>query len=281
MWGGLTIGAVGATLGVAVVVGLRATGVLNLAVGSLYVLGALAFHGLTAAGLGVVVALALSVAGGGAAGLIEEVVVLRPLRREHVSLQMLATIAFAVIVQGALIVTVGRDLVSAPSLITGTHRFGTTFVSWNQVLLVGTAVAVGIGAQVRASWSRAGLRAAAVSDDREAAEMIGIDVDRLRRWQFVAVGALCAFTGVLGVPLILVDVNSGLSLAIAAFVAAVVGGGRRPVGALVGGLAVGVIESFGARMFSNAIAQGITAAVLIVLVVAASRLPAFRPAGER
>lgn len=278
---GLATGSVAAALGAAMVVLLRTTRVLNLAVGALYVAGALLLHRATDAGLAVGLAAGLAVVAGAVAAGLAEVVVQRPLREAPAPTQLLATIGVALVVLGGLAVVVGRDPVAAPPVVAGGTTLGSTAVSWTQVLLVLVAVGVGVAGQVWSVRTASGLRAAAVSDDPGAAAALGIDVLRIRLVSSVVMGAVAALVGALAVPLFLLDVNAGIGTSITAFVAAVLGGRRGPLGAVVAGLVVGVVEAYLARVFSTAIAEALTAAALVVVVVAGPGARALAPAGAR
>lgn len=268
LWSGATTGAIGGALGVAVVLSLRATGIVNLGVGAIYVFGALVFHQLTDAGLPLAAAAGVTLLGASMLGAAEEGVVLRRLRREPPAQQLLATSAFALVVQGALVAALHPDPVTAPALVEGGTRLGSTPITWAQVIVVVVTLLVAILVEVGLRRSRPGLELTAQRDDVVAAGLMGIDIDRRRIVAFVAVGLICGATGLLAAPFVLIDFASGLFASVNGAIAAILVGGRSPTAAMAAGLAIGMVSAFSARILSEQLAQATVAAILIAVVLA-------------
>ncbi|MGH3757618.1 branched-chain amino acid ABC transporter permease [Actinophytocola sp.] len=280
VWAGVWAGMIAASLGVLVVIGFRVSRVLNLAIGSAFVLGAFLF-GALGGSLPAAVALAVVALVAAAAGAAQERVVLRPLRAKPPFVQLLSTVGIAFAVEGFVIATWGREPVSAPKVLDGQLTVGDVHAQHAQLILVATGLVLAFIAQWWLRRTKSGRQVSATTDDPGAAMMLGIDVDRLRLACFATVSAAAALIGAVAASLVLVDYASGLPLSLEAFVAAVIGGGRSPVAALGGGLLVGLIEAFGGRVFTANIAEVMTFTALIAVVLVARRLPSFQLAETR
>lgn len=280
IWAGAWSGMVSAALGVLVVIGFRVSRVLNLAIGSSFVLGAFVF-GAATGHVAILLALLAVVAVTAVAGAAQERLVLRPLRSEPPFVQLLSTVGAALFVEGLAIAVWGRQPVAAPKVLSGQSSVAGIHVQHSQAVLVLAGVALGLLAHWWLSGTRSGRQVSATTDDPGAAMMLGIDVDRLRLVCFATVSAVAGLLGAVSASLVLVDFASGLPLSLKAFVAAVIGGGRSPLAALGGGLLVGLIDSFGGRVFTANIAEVITFCALIAVVLVARRLPSFQLAESR
>ena len=91
-----------------------------------------------------------------------------------------------------------------------------------------------------------GKKMQATSQDKEMASLLGIPVATMIMLTFIYSAALGGLAGILVAPILFVSVSMGSSIALKAFAASIVGGFGDVTGAIVGGLALGVIETFGA-----------------------------------
>jgi len=276
VWSGLRVGAIGGLLGIAIVLCFRSTRILNLAVGAFYLVGAFMYSGLTGAGIPVGLALVLAAFVGVVAGLVEERVVLRPLRNARPFTKILATLGFAIVISGLIVVIEGKQPVSAPSLVGGGWTLAGTSIAFQGVALVAFAVLTGVSLHLWSTRTATGQATIAISDDDDAAMMLGINVEALRIGSYGLAGGLSALAGVLGIPLFLSDFSSGVPLSLSAFVAAMIGGGLSVIGELAGGIAVGVTVALLMRVFSASFSEMLISLLLIAVVLFAARFPAFQ-----
>ena len=108
----------------------------------------------------------------------------------------------------------------------------------------------------------------AVAEDRDAAELMGITVNRTISITFAIGSALAAIAGVLYCSMYRVLVpTTGALPGIKAFTAAVFGGIGSIPGALIGGILLGIIEIFGAAYISQELSNAIVFAVLIIILL--------------
>ena len=91
----------------------------------------------------------------------------------------------------------------------------------------------------------------ACSINLQAAQLMGVRVERLRLLVFAVSGATGALAGVVITPIVLSSWDAGISYGLKGFLGAIIGGFRSPTTAVLGGLGIGLIESFGAGYISS------------------------------
>jgi branched-chain amino acid transport system permease protein len=112
-----------------------------------------------------------------------------------------------------------------------------------------------------------GLAMMAASNDADGASTTGINVPLMRTLTFALGGLLGAVAGILVTPLISVDYQLGLNLTLKGFAAAILGGLTNPLGAVVGGLTLGLLESLAIVWFSSAYKDVVAFTFLIVIMI--------------
>ena len=165
--------------------------------------------------------------------------------------------------------------------LNGDIQFGDLKVTYIQILVIVAAALMMAGLQLFVQRSRTGKAMRAVSEDKQTAALMGIDVDHIIVITFVLGGALAGAAGVL-YALMFKQVNflMGFIPGIKAFTAAVLGGIGNIPGAMLGGLFLGVAESLGPSLFLDGLGipapyqlKDAIAFTLLVLVLI------FRPSG--
>src|SRR4051812_1356400 len=220
---------------------------INLAHGSLYMLGAFlasTFVQLTGSfWLGVLLALPATAL----AGMLLEVSVLRTLyQRDHLS-QVLATFALILIINEVVRLVWGSDAaLPMPAGLSGPVELmpGLTYPAYRLVIIaVGLAVALLLFLFI--NKTTVGMRVRAGASNREMALAMGVDIRRLFTIVFGVGAALCALAGALLAPLLAVQVGMGENILILAFVVIVIGGIGSVRGALLGAIVVGMVDTIG------------------------------------
>jgi branched-subunit amino acid ABC-type transport system permease component len=225
--------------------------VINMAHGSLYMVGAFistAVVGLVAqTTVGFVAALIVAPAIVGALGALIEIVVLRRLyNREHL-LQLLATYALVLVFAGAVRIifhTENRNIGKPDFLNGGLNIAGLTFPSYKLFLMV-AAIAVAVGLYLVLYRTSLGRNIRAAVSDPELLSSSGVNVPRLFTVVFVIGAALAAVGGVLISPDQAVNGSMDTDVLINAFAISVIGGLGSLLGSFVGALIVGLATSFG------------------------------------
>ena len=107
----------------------------------------------------------------------------------------------------------------------------------------------------------------ATSQDKEMASLLGIPVAKMIMFTFVYSALLGGVAGILVAPILFVSIQMGSTIALKAFAATIIGGFGDVRGAIVGGLALGVIETFGAAFVSVPYKDGFAFLVLVAFLV--------------
>ena len=226
---------------------------INLAHGSLYMVGAfLAAWLVQQTGsfvwgvLGAIVLTALF-------GMLLEATLLRTLyARDHLS-QVLATFALILILNDGVKMLFGTDLpLSAPAALDGPVELlpGLMYPAY-RLLILGVGLALALLMYVLVSHTRLGAWVRAGASNRGMTEMMGVDVKRLFTVVFGIGAGLCAVAGALLGPLLAVQVGMGENILILAFVVIVIGGIGSIRGALVGAVLVGGIDTLGRTLLQQ------------------------------
>ena len=230
-------------------------GLINLAHGSLYMVGAFAAAAVAAATGSYLLGIIASMIAAAVAGVLIETLVIRRLYgRDHLD-QVLATFALILIFsEGTRMVFGSFPLyLSIPSLIAGpvTLPGGLQYPLFRLVLIaVGVAVAVGLYLLI--TRTRLGIQIQAGETDREMIGALGVDISKLYTFVFALGAGLAGLAGALVGTIQSVQVGMGEPVLITAFVVIVIGGIGSIRGAFVGALLVGLTDTLGAFLLPKA-----------------------------
>jgi branched-chain amino acid transport system permease protein len=221
---------------------------MNLAHGSLYMIGAYLMATLALATGSFWIALPLAILGTALVGLLLERVLFRHLyQRDHLA-QVLATFAVILITNDLVKMIFGPAplLLNAPEALAGpVELLPGFFYPAYRLLIIGVGLACALLLYLLVTRTRAGMLLRAGASNREMAAVMGVRVSRLFAAVFMLGAALCAVAGALLGPLLSVQVGMGENILILALVVIVVGGIGSIRGALVGALLVGVVDTAG------------------------------------
>jgi branched-chain amino acid transport system permease protein len=220
---------------------------INLAHGSLYMVGAYFVAAAAQAADSFWIGLGAGVAGAAVLGLLLEVTLFRRLyQRDHLS-QVLATFALILIANEAVRLIWGPAplMLNPPEALAGPVEIGNFFYPAYRLVIIAFGVAVAALLYLLVAKSRVGMWVRAGAANREMTEALGINVRALFTAVFVFGAALCALAGGLLGPLLAVQVGMGESVLILAFVVIIIGGIGSIRGALVGSLIVGTVDTLG------------------------------------
>lgn len=213
----------------------------------------------------------------GLLGVVIERVAYRPLRNAPRLAPLITAIGVSLILENAMAQYWGGTAFPYFSpLQTSNYPFLGTTITNVDIIVVAGVLAMMVGLDVFVNRTRVGKAMRAVAQDREAAAMMGIDVNRIISLTFLIGSALAGAGAVLyGIDIQSVQYSTGFTLGLFAFTAAVLGGIGNIRGAVIGGLIIGFIEQY---VSSLGIGQGsawVTSVVFSVLVL----ILVFRPAG--
>ncbi len=266
-------------------------GLINLAHGSLYMVGAFACAAVATATGSFWLGLAASLAAAAAAGALVEIVVIRRLYdRDHLD-QVLATFALILVFSEATRWAFGSFplYLNVPPSLSGavTLPGGIEYPAYRlAIIVVGFAVAAGLFALI--AKTRLGIQIRAGEADREMIGALGVDIARLYTIVFALGAGLAGLAGALVGTIQSVQVGMGEPVLILAFVVIVIGGIGSIKGALIGALLVGLTDTLGRFLLpivfatfmdaSSATSVGSALASMAIYVLMAGVLVA-RPSG--
>lgn len=223
-------------------------GLINLAHGSLYMIGAFAAAATAAATGSFFLALIASLAAAALVGGLMELVVIRRLyKRDHLD-QVLATFALILIFSEATRWWFGSFplYLNTPEILSGSVTLpGGIQYSAYRLMIIGIGVIIAIGLYLLISKTRIGMRIRAGESDREMIGALGVDISKLYTLVFALGAALAGLAGALVGAIQSVQVGMGEPVLILAFVVIVIGGIGSIRGALVGAILVGLTDTLG------------------------------------
>lgn len=267
----LALGSLYALIALGVTLVYSVMDMMNFAHGEFIMLSAYALYAL--AGLPFGVAMAGALLTGVLIALAAERVAFRPVRRADLSAQLVTSLAVATILQS--VVTAAVDArpksVSTPAFVSETTQLGSLSIPNLEFLTVGLTAVVLAGLGWLLYRTHAGLAMRAAAENFEMARLLGVRADRVIALSFAVSGALAAAVGVL---LVMqtgqVSPTMGLTPVLVGFVAVTIGGFGKMLGAVLGGLLLGIVSSLlGAYLpgslapFRDAIVFSLPVAILI------------------
>ena len=266
---GLTVGAVYALVALGFTLIYNASDVINFAQGEFVMLGGMTTVFLSLAGLPLPVAALLAVIITVAVGLALHRFAIEPARNASAVALIMITIGASIFLRGAAEVVFDKRFHSLPHLF-GTDPIrvgGAAILPQSLVVLAGAAVIVVLlwGFFDRTLIGKAVIATAA---NRLAARLVGIDTRRIVGLSFAVSAAIGAVAGILITPITLTSYDAGTLLALKGFAAAMLGGIGSALGAVVGGLILGMLEAFSAGYLSSKYKDAVAFLVILAVLLA-------------
>jgi len=271
---GLGVGSIYALVALGFVLIYRATNVVNFAQGDFAMLGAFAMVVLCIdLGWPYWLGIVLTIIAMALFGALFNLGVYYPLRHRTFLPVIISTIGASILLENGVLAAYGPRPQSVPGVF-ASQGFSVGPVFFDSQYLTILAVTVVAVALQYLFFERTllGKKLQAVSQDKEMASLLGIPVAFMIVLTFVYSATLGGLAGVLVAPILFVSVQMGGSIALKAFAASIIGGFGDVTGAIVGGLALGVIETFGAAYISVPYKDAFAFLVLFVFLL-------FRPQG--
>jgi branched-chain amino acid transport system permease protein len=249
---------------------------INFAHGDVFMVGAfVGFYAITSLHLGFFPALLLAMVVCALLGVLIERIAYKPLRNATRIAALITAIGVSLFIEYGTIYVRGAQPEAYPNTLFSDKSievFGVT-ISSQSLLILCTSIVLMILLQLIVHKTKIGKAMRAVSHDSEAARLMGINVDNTISATFAIGSALAGAAGVIfGIYYIKIEPLMGIIPGLKAFVAAVLGGIGIIPGAMVGGLALGVIESLVSGLGYSLWRDGVAFIVLILILI-------FRPSG--
>ena len=274
---GISIGAVYAiiALGYTMVYGIAK--MLNFAHGDVIMVGAyISFCVTNYLGLPAIVSILAAMAVCTVLGIVIEALAYKPLRGTSNLAVLITAIGVSYFLQNAAQLIWGSAAKTFTSIVTFapfSFADGQLVITGEVIITVAASVLIMLGLTFFTGKTRMGKAMRAVSEDRDAAQLMGINVNQTISMTFAIGSALAAIAGVLlcsTVPTLMP--TTGSMPGIRAFTAAVIGGIGSIPGAMLGGILLGIIETFSKKYISTEFSDAIVFGVLILILLV-------RPAG--
>ena len=269
---GIGVGCIYGLIGIGFCVIYNASGIVNFAQGAFVMLGGMLTHvAFQQLGLPLLAAAVLATVIVAALGVVIDRLVVRPLwtRNATMFVMILATLAVQIVIERLTLIGAGDQpktlppLTDLPPIMVGGIAINFQFL-W--IVAISLLLIAMLDLFFKKTRTGKAMRACAIN--REAAALQGIPVSRMLALSFALSAALGAIAGVLITPTQYTAFNVGVPFAISGFIAAIVGGFGRPLGALVGGILLGVAQSLAVIMlgagFKNVAALSILLLFLFV-----------------
>lgn len=246
---------------------------LNFAHGDVIMIGAFVMYTVTASALGsnALVGILISIIVCALLGVIIEKVAYKPLRGASPLAVLITAIGVSYLLQNLALLIFGADTKTFTSVVTIpaiTLAGGKLVITGITIVTVIVCVIIMVALTLFVKKTKTGVAMQAVSEDKGAAQLMGIDVNKTISITFAIGSGLAAIAGVLmcsAYPAL--SPYTGSMPGIKAFVSAVFGGIGSIPGAMIGGILLGVIENLGKAYISTELSDAIVFAVLIVVLL--------------
>jgi branched-chain amino acid transport system permease protein len=271
---GLGIGAVYALVALGFVLIFRATSVVNFAQGEFSMVGAYLMV-VFAVDLGwpYWLSFVVAIAGMALLGAIFNLGVYYPLRNRTFLPVIISTIGASIFLSNTVLALYGPQPQALPGWFDAAGvQLGPVYLDSQYLLIIAVTIALVAFQYWVFEHTLLGKKLQATSQDKEMAALLGIPVALMIMITFIYSAVLGGIAGILVAPVLFVSIQMGSTIALKAFAATIIGGFGDVAGAIVGGLALGVIETFGAAYISVPFKDAFAFLVLILFL-------AFRPQG--
>ncbi len=205
-------------------------------------------------------------------GILIEKIAYKPLRKAPRISALITAIGVSIFLQN-VVTLIKADPVPFPSILSGSFRILGTDVGYINIVTIIVSFGLMIILTLFVKYTKAGKAMRAVSEDEGASTLMGINVNNTIALTFAIGSALAAVGGGLyGISYKLIEPTIGSMFGLKAFIAAVIGGIGTIPGAVIGGLIMGLVETFTKAYISTNLTDVIVFAVLILILL-------FKPSG--
>ncbi|MES9897400.1 MAG: branched-chain amino acid ABC transporter permease [Sedimenticola sp.] len=271
---GVTVGATYALVALGFAIIYNASDVVNFAQGEFVMIGAMSAISLSAGnGLPMPIAVIGAVGITVVVGMLLQRFAIAPARGASVVTTIIITIGASIFLRGVALLVWGKDIFAMP------HFSGETPIHLGQATLLpqnlwvmGVAALMVLGVHYFFNHTMPGKAILACSCNRTAAHLVGINVGLMMLIAYGLSALLGAMAGILVAPITFTSYDAGVMLGLKGFSAAILGGMGNPMGAVAGGLMLGLIESLSAGLISSGYKDAIGFIILLLVLF-------FRPSG--
>ena len=239
----------------------------NFAQGSTMMLGAVVcFTFWVTLGWPLTLAIVLALAACALWGVVVERVAVRPFLARGSNSWLIATVALGIVIDNVVLFTFGKDPRGMPpgALTTGSFAVAGVRIQYIQALIPVIGLVVAAGLQALFVTSRHGKALLAVVQNKDAARLMGIRVERVVEIAFALSGLLAGIAGILIAPLFTISSTMGTLFGIKAFAVAILGGIESAWGVVLAGLIYGLAEALITALLGSTYTQIVTFTLVIL-----------------
>lgn len=265
---GLTVGAVYALVALGFTLIYNASDVVNFAQGEFVMLGGMVTVFVSAAGVPLPLAALIAVMVSVAVGLLLYWLAIEPARGASPVTLIIITIGASILLRGIAAIVFDKQFHKLPSFSgdTPVNILGAA-VQPQSFWVIGGAAVIVVLLYIFLEKTVLGKAVLATAANRLAARLVGINTATVVALAFGGSAAIGAIAGILITPITLTNYDVGTLLALKGFAAAMLGGMGNPLGAVAGGLLLGLLESFGAGYISSTYKDALAFIVILVVLV--------------
>lgn len=243
---------------------------INFAHGDIYMVGAyVAFFSAGTFKLPFLPTLLISMAACAALGFVIEKLAYKPVRKAPKVTNLITAIGVSLLLENLVRIYAGPDPRSFPTMINVTSiHIGSLMINNIQVIMIAVSILLMILLQLIVHKTKMGKAMRAVSQDKDASKLMGININRTISFTFAIGSALAAVGGVMvGMAYQRIDPLMGIMPGLKAFIAAVLGGIGIIPGAMTGGFIMGVAETLTKGYISTQLSDAIAFGILIIILL--------------
>jgi len=265
-FGGLTVGFIYALVGLGFTVIYNSSKIINFSQGEFMMVGGMAAVFLSYLKFPFILAFPLAVIFASLLGYVLFKLVSMSSNSSVTSLIIL-TLGYSVFVRGAAQVGFDKQMHTLPAFINDEpiSVFGATITS-QALLIIAVSLCIVAGLYYLFNKTKIGKAMLATADNKDAAKLVGISVQKILIMNFMMSGAIAAIGGIVLTPITSTNYEIGIMLGLKGFCAAIIGGIGNPFGAVFGGVLLGILESFVAGYISSEYKDAVAFIVLLLIL---------------
>ena len=266
---GLTLGSMYAMVAAGLALMFGVVRLINFAHGEFFMLGAYAFwFAYRGLGLPYPVAGLAAASAMGVFGIAYERTVIRAILRRSWHVQLIATLATSITLTNLAIIAFGTQAKEVPTpLASRVLELGDMRIAAQRLLVLGASLAVFAALYWFVRYTKPGKAMRAMSQNREACAVVGVDVERVALWTFALSAVLAGGAAALVTPLFNIFPDMGAPLTLKAFAAVIVGGFGYVQGAILASFLIGVVESLAAGYVSYVYKDAFAFVIMIAVLL--------------
>jgi branched-chain amino acid transport system permease protein len=269
VFSGLTVGAIYALVALGFTLIYKASDIINFAQGEFVMLGGMTTVFVAQAGVPLPLAAGIAIIATTAIGLALHRFAIEPARGATPVALIMITIGASIFLRGTAQIIFDRRFHSLPPLLGADPiQFGGAAILPQSLIVLASGAVIVVALWLFIERTIFGKAVIATAANRLAARLVGVDIRRIVAFSFAVSAAIGAIAGVLITPIALTSYDAGTLLALKGFAAAMLGGIGSALGAVVGGILIGMFEALAAGYLSSNYKDAVAFLIILVVLVA-------------